>query len=164
MRLHGAAFAVITRFTRGPAPPDPASRAYLVDTLVARQRKTALYWFKRVAPLDGFTVDRDGDRYRVCFDDLTIKYDLEEAGRHLTRYSAEAADYDGKPLPWIGTSPLTATGRVCMGGIQPASTHGGYTIVRIKTLRGALRVLPTQVHLAIAPESGALRVVGLHRE
>lgn len=144
--------------------PDPASRAYLVDTLVARQRKTALYWFMRVNPLDGFTVERDGDRYRVCFDDLTIKYDLEEAGRHLTRYSAEAADYDGKPLSWKATAPLTATGRTCMGGLSAASTHDGYTIVRITTLRGALRGVPTQVHLAIAPETGALRVIGLHRE
>ncbi len=141
-----------------------ASRDYLVDTLVARQRATAKYWFKRVNPLDNFTVEREGAGYRLCFDDLTIKYDLDEAGRHLTRYAAESADFDGKPLAWKGSAPLTTTGRTCLAGIEPATSHDGYTIVRIRTLRGALGVLPTQVHLAIAPDTGALRVIGLHRE
>ncbi|MBA3453115.1 MAG: hypothetical protein H0T42_08480 [Deltaproteobacteria bacterium] len=164
---------LIMRFTREQLEaivdearlPDPAARAYLVDTLVARQRATAAYWFKRVNPLDAFTVERAGDAaYRLCFDDLTIRYDLDEVGRHLTRYKAEAADFDGKPTTWTGTAPLTSSGRTCMTGIQPAKTHDGYTIVRIWTLRGALGVLPTQVHLAIAPETGALRVIGVHRE
>ncbi len=162
---------LIMRFTRDQLQaiveearlPD-ASRDYLVDTLVARQRATAKYWFKRVSPLDAFTVEADQVGYRLCFDDLTIKYDLDEAGRHLTRYTAESADYDGKPLPWKGSAPLTPTGRTCLTGIQPATSHDGYTIVRIKTLRGALGVVPTQVHLAIAPDTRTLRVIGLHRE
>ena len=41
---------------------DPRARAYLIDTLVARQRKTARYWFARVSPLDSFEVDDRDER------------------------------------------------------------------------------------------------------
>src|SRR5205085_12364741 len=33
---------------------DPRASQYMLDTLVARQRATARYWFDRVAPLDAF--------------------------------------------------------------------------------------------------------------
>src|SRR5512139_3780764 len=88
---------------------DPRAPAYVVDTLVARQRATALYWFEKTAALDRFAVQGD----QLCFDDLTIAYDLAPVADE-TRYVASRFDRDGRRL---GSSfelrPGTA-GRTCL--------------------------------------------------
>src|SRR5262249_18431401 len=61
-KLWGA--KIVARFTRAQIRAavdagelsDPSIAAYLVDTLVARQRATAAYWFARESPLDHFAI------------------------------------------------------------------------------------------------------------
>ncbi|MCP5939770.1 hypothetical protein NL351_28060, partial [Klebsiella pneumoniae] len=56
---------ILIRFTRDQLAAiiaeahysDPRSAAYMLDVLIERQRKTAKYWFGKVAPLDRFTVE-----------------------------------------------------------------------------------------------------------
>ena len=140
---------------------DPRSAAYLTETLVARQRKTARYWFSRVNPLDRFEV---GDS-ALCFQDLAARYALEDVS--ATRYAIDAFDYRGQATGFSAQASPGRDGRVCIDGIGPSSSRDGYLIVRIVTDRGSYRLPPTLVHLAREPGAGgpgAMRVIGLRRE
>jgi hypothetical protein len=134
---------------------------YLTRTLVARQRKTARYWFERVNPLDRFQVNPAGESYQLCFEDLTVKYELD--GRP-TRYVARAFDHDGRPIEWRAEEGAAKDGRTCLHRLRPSQSREGYTIVEIRTERSGGRSLPpTLVHLAVDPRSKRLRVIGLRR-
>jgi hypothetical protein len=142
---------------------DPRTTKYLVDTLVARQRKTARYWFDRVAPLDRFEVAAAAGGARVCFDDLMLTYQLAPVAAG-TRYRVDVFDYDGRP-----TAPPPAafgpdpSGRTCVDNVTPGTSHDGYTIVRFAVTRSALKLPAVRVHLARDP-AGALRVIGIRRD
>ncbi|HSK02545.1 MAG TPA: hypothetical protein VK932_14935, partial [Kofleriaceae bacterium] len=90
MRFSPAQLAAIVgeaRFT------DPRASRYMLEALIARQRKTARYWFDRVAPLDAFAAEAGpGGAARVCFTDLTLAYALDAAA---TRYAVDAYDRAG---------------------------------------------------------------------
>jgi hypothetical protein len=131
---------------------------HLTDVLVGRQRKTARYWFRRVAPLDRFEL-ADG---RLCFEDLTVRYELEDVTG--TRYDARAYDRDGSATGWTASADVGAAGRVCLDGVAPSRSRDGYTFVRITTRRRGRTLPATQIHLATDPATRALRVIGLWRE
>jgi hypothetical protein len=135
---------------------DPASRTFLVNTLVARQRKTAAYAFSRVNPLDNFAVD---DRAALCFDDLSLSYRLTSSP---TRYLVRSFDRQGGQ---IGGSQIyaAATGHTCTAPVEVSRDPDGYTIVEIETRRerGGRRAY---VHLARDPNTRAWRVIGIWRE
>ena len=141
---------------------DPRAVKYLTDTLVARQRKTARHWFDQVNPLDRFEVAQTGDGYQLCFDDLSIKYTLALPDPP-TRYSARAYDYDGNPTGWSGSASSARGGRTCMDRLTPSKSREGYTILEIQTDRPGVELPPVVLHLAIAPRTGRLRVIGLRR-
>lgn len=127
---------------------DPRAADYLVDVLIARQRKTARYWFERTSPLDGFAVAGSA----LCFDDLMRTHALSEAA---TTYTATVFDYDGRQL--ASHPPIRATAsRTCTAPLALAP----YTIVRITTKRLG-RALDVFVHVA-RDEAGA-RVIGIYR-
>ena len=134
---------------------DPRSVDYMVETLVARQRKTASYWFNRVNPLDAFEVSGD----HLCFDDLAVRYRLD---RMPSRYRARAFDAEGAPLRWRASAERNDGARVCLGPLVPSASPGGYTIIELRTERAGRRLPPTLVHLA-KNERGALRVIGIRR-
>jgi hypothetical protein len=139
---------------------DPRATDYLTRTLVERQHKLVAYWFNEVAPLDRFTV-RDQS---LCFDDLTIAYDVEPDAATTTAYLASSFDYDGAFTGWRGTAAPGGAGEhtACLAGVGLGATRDDYTIVRITPRRGR-RLLPRiDVHLARGP-GGALRVIGLRR-
>jgi hypothetical protein len=129
---------------------DPAAERYLVETLVARQRKTAAYWFKRASPLDDFTVTG-----ALCFTDLAMRYELTKAPTRFTVYGYDAA---GK---LIATLPARADdrGHACTTSLPLASGKDRYTIFRIENSRS---VPPVQIYVANDP-AGAPRVIGIHR-
>jgi hypothetical protein len=136
---------------------DPRAAQYLVDTLVARQRKTARFWFDRVAPLDRFTYEPDGERARLCFTDLMLAYDLSAS---RTRYDVASFDRSGKTL---GRQTVEAmpNGRRCVSGIAVAAKPDAYTIVRFDVHRnGSTHSLV--VHLA-RDASATMRIIGLRR-
>lgn len=140
---------------------DPRASRYMVDTLVARQRATAGYWFDKVAPLDRFTVEREqGAKYRLCFVDLAIAYRLRDA---VTRYEIDAYDHGGVSTGFSRTITGRVDGRTCVGGLVPAGSHDGYTIVRVRVYRGGAELPPVKIHVARAA-TGELAVIGLRRE
>jgi hypothetical protein len=134
---------------------DPHATEYITDTLVARQRATAAYWFARVNPLDRFAVYRD----RLCFDDLAVAYRFADVAS--TRYAVRRYDRQAQPL---GTSDArgVADGRVCVPLTLPADGDG-YTMVQIATTRPGFTGA-TVVHIARDPASNAPRVIGIWRE
>jgi hypothetical protein len=134
---------------------DPRAAEYVTETLVARQRATAAYWFARVNPLDRFAAYRD----RLCFDDLAVAYRF--AAATTTRYEVGRHDRRAQRL---GTSAAagTADGRVCVP-LALASDGDGYTMVRIATTRPGFTGA-TVVHIARDPGSNAPRVIGIWRE
>jgi hypothetical protein len=134
---------------------DPRAAAYMVDTLVARQRKTARYWFERVAPLDGFTIEGD----RLCFDDLLLAYRLDDP---VTRYEVEVYDRAGSPAAAPFYLAPGARGRTCTAELRTGRDAHAYTIVRVRVLRGDEAMPDVRVHLARV--DGALAVIGLRRE
>ena len=154
---------ILIRFTRAQLHAivetgqlsDPRAVEYVTDTLVARQRATAAYWFARVNPLDRFAAYRD----RLCFDDLAVAYRFADAA--TTRYAVTRYDRGARPL---GASAARgeAGGRVCV----PLALSGegdGYTMARIATTRPGFTGA-TVVHVARDPASGAPRVIGIWRE
>ena len=121
---------------------DPRAAAYLVDTLVARQRATARYWFARTSPLDHFEV-RDG---ALCFDDLVRTYALSPAP---VTYAVTIYGHDGTER--ARAAPMRET---CTNALPLEA----YSIVRITTQRLG-RSLDVYVHVARGS-----RVIGIWRQ
>ena len=134
---------------------DPRAVAYVTDTLVARQRATAAYWFDRVNPLDHVTLANG----QLCFDDLSLVYGF--ASPTLTSYRATGYTRDARPLGVTALHP-DAAGHAC-APIALAPDGDGYTMVRIETTRPGFTGA-TIVHLARAAGSQAPRVIGIWRE
>jgi len=140
---------------------DPRATTYVLETLIARQRMTARYWFDKVAPLDQFTIqpERDGT-HRLCFTDLTLAYRLRSAS---TRYDIDAYDHAGNAIGYRRSIHAMADGRTCVGGLVPALSQDGYTIVRLRVHRNAWTMPAVKVHLA-RDSRGRLSVIGLRRD
>jgi len=159
---------ILMRFTRAQLRAvvetarltDPRSVDYLVDTLVARQRATAHYWFQRVDPLDRFRIVPEGTKHVLCFDDLALSYGL--ATPVATRYAATMYDRAGRVIgDRVELRPGAA--RTCTAPLVLGAGDDGYTIVRIDTTRPGLAGTGTVIHLARDPISRVLRVIGLWR-
>jgi hypothetical protein len=142
---------------------DPRAVRYLTDTLVARARKAARYWFERVTPLDDFVVGDDG---ALCFRDLLVAHGLTRDTATAMRYGARALDYAGRPVAWTPTLEAAPTGRggACVRSLPAVADHDGYTIVELHVERPrGRRLAPVSVHVARAPQTGRLRVIGVRR-
>ena len=135
---------------------DPRTAAYMLDTLVARQRKVGAYWFRQVSPLDRFAVEAIAGGTRLCFDDLALAYDLETP--RGGSYRIEVFEHGGRSL---AASSLPASSRACTAVPISANDHG-YTIVKLSALRNAFALPPVEVHLARAA-NGVVRVIGVRR-
>jgi hypothetical protein len=140
---------------------DPRAVDYLTDTLVARQRATARYWFDRVSPLDRFAAVNASTRTALCFDDLALRYQLG-ASPLATRYRVTTYDVDARPLGAARDLAANTTGHVCTGPLDLARHFNDYTIIRIETRRPGFAG-ETLVHLARDPASGMARVIGIWR-
>ena len=133
---------------------DPRAVEYVTDTLVARQRATAAYWFARVNPLDHFTAYSD----RLCFDDLAIAYDFAKPA--TTHYEVTRYDRAAHKLGALGARG-EAGGRACVAlTLDPGGD--GYTMLDITTHRPDFTG-STFVHVARDPASGSPRVIGIWR-
>jgi hypothetical protein len=140
---------------------DPRATEYVTVTLVARQRKTAAYWFRQVNPLDRFTIDASPAGPSLCFDDLALAYALGPSPA-TTRYALQRYDFAGAAQD--GTIVLTPDGRghACSGPLSLAPGMDGYTIIRLDTQRADFAGT-TYVHVARDPASGTPRVIGVWR-
>ncbi len=135
---------------------DPRAAPYLLETMVARQRRTALHWFRRVNPVDEFTVEAE----RFCFVDLALRHHLVS---EPTTFAIDAFDEAGRPLTRT-PERLTpdAAGRACTTRLPRggATSDGHYTIFRITNSRG---MPATLLHLADDPNTSRPRIIGLRR-
>jgi hypothetical protein len=138
------------------------SHEYLVETLMGRQRKTARHWFRQVNPVDRFRLRHTAQGPRLCARDLMLAYQLADLADE-TRYQLTAHDYAGRGLDWSTTLHGQPEGRLCTRLPSPPTHHGGYTMVRYETHRGPRTLPATVVHLAQAPDSGKLRIIGIRR-
>ena len=143
---------------------DPRAVEYITRVLIRRQRKTAAYWFARVAPLDGFAVESDARTARLCFDDLSLRHRLVRSSPAATRYTATVSDHAGRAARWRTSVHGGRDGRACLTDLPVSADRDGYTIVRIETARPGQDLPAVQVHMARHPGTRALRVIGLHRE
>lgn len=134
---------------------DPRSARWLVDAIIARQRKTAAYWFARVNPLDQFVMRPD--RPSLCFTDLAIAnaFVAPRGSYTVTSYAR-----DNKKL---GAVRVDAGGSVTCADLALSTDPESYTIVRIDTQRARFRGT-TFVHVAQDPNGRAMRVIGIWRD
>jgi hypothetical protein len=133
---------------------DPRAVDYLTKVLVGRQRKTARYWFDRIAPVDAPTITND----RLCFRDLAVAHGLATPGSQ--RYTATRFDFHGTQL---GPTAVTIEpdGTTCMSAGR-GSSRDGYTIVRLDLTSNGRKLPAVELHLADAP-GGGRRVIGIER-
>ncbi len=130
---------------------DPAAERYLLDTIVARQRMTATYWFKRASPLDDIQVTAG----KLCFTDLALRYELTKAPTRFTVYGYDTKESLLATLP----TEADATGHACTSALPLATGGDRYTIFRVESSRGTPAIL---IHVA-NDAAGAARVIGIHR-
>jgi hypothetical protein len=158
---------LVARFTRAQIRAaveagrfsDPRAVDYITDTLVARQRATAAYWFARVNPLDRFSLEAAAGGDELCFDDLAIVSRIAPA--EVTRYTVTRYDLDGRELD-AHTSPGASDGHTCTRIQLAGDARDGYTIVRLATARPGFTG-DTFVHVARDPSSGTPRLIGVWR-
>ena len=136
---------------------DPRAAQYITDTLIARQRATGAYWFRRVNPLDRFTIAGTS----VCFDDLMLAYKLG-ASPAQTTYTVTPFDRDANQLATPVVVRPDAAGHACTGPLPLGPHADAYTIVELATHRPGFSGR-TLVHLARDPVTGAARVIGIWR-
>ncbi|HEU0034539.1 MAG TPA: hypothetical protein VFQ53_28140 [Kofleriaceae bacterium] len=142
---------------------DPRAAAFLVETLVARQRVTASYWFQRVNPLDRFELVATVGGHALCFDDLALEHRL--ASSTTTRYAVAAYDARGRALGELAQLRPGSRARSCTGPLPIADGGDGYTMIRIATARPELAsALTTIIHVARDPSSRQPRVIGIWRQ
>jgi hypothetical protein len=139
---------------------DPRAASYMLDTLVARQRKTGLYWFERVAPLDQFALVPTKDGELLCFTDLLLSYNLDNP---VTRYELATFDREGRQTSRTRQIASSDNGQACVANILPSPAPDGYTIVRLRVHRDDDVMPDVRVHLAYRPD-GKFDVIGLRRE
>jgi len=143
---------------------DPRAAAYITRTLVERQRKIGWHYLRETSPLEAFTIAEGEGGARLCFEDPLIEHFGAEvpALAATTRYRVATWDFGGRALPARFEQPGAA--QVCLEGLRLPADHDGYAVIDIVTTRGTgsplNRVL---VHVARAPRTGTLRVIGLRR-
>jgi|SRR5580704_5705644 hypothetical protein len=135
---------------------DPRAVEYITNTLVARQRKTARYWYQQVSPLDNFSTTAD----QVCFDDLAIAQDFVE-DRTATRYVITSHDVVGHMLAAAEIVKASPDGHTCSPVPAVGTGPDSYTILEVITVRAGFKGT-TYIHVA-RDHDGALRVIGIWR-
>lgn len=139
---------------------DPRASAYILATLLERQRRVGRYWLDRVSPLDRFALEPAGTGARLCFDDLARTYGLQPAA---SRYSVEVFDGTGAVIaPHAVLAPSATGARICTAAFPIGGDASQYTIVKLAAARNARALPPVSVHLA-RTKTGALEVIGIRR-
>ncbi len=68
---------------------DPEAADYLFRTLKERRDKIGRHWFGKVNPLDCFTTALNPSAFQISFEDLAVKYGLENQSETHYRYSVK---------------------------------------------------------------------------
>lgn len=109
---------------------DPRAAEYLVQTLAARQRETARFWFAKSTPADSFAVHESPAGVALCFVDLMLRYRLAPSAG--ARYTTRAYDFDGRRLAvGAASSPGAEPASFCTAPVARPAPHGGYIIFEL---------------------------------
>jgi hypothetical protein len=139
---------------------DPRAVEWITDAIIARQRKTAAYWYWRVNPLDQFAIDESANQHELCFTDLAISGAF--TGARDTTYTVTSYARDDRKLGSLTVRALD--GGVSCAPIQPSVTDPeSYTIVKVETRRPDFKGT-TYVHVARDPDAAKMRVIGIWRD
>ena len=133
---------------------DPRAAEWLTEALVARQRKTARYWFERTNPLDDFAVAD----HTLCFKDLAITYAFTPA--RGTGYRVVFHDRAG--TRFAASQVAANDSGVTCAPLQLATGGDRYTIVEVQTHRPGFSGT-TYVYVARDPVADKTRVIGIWR-
>ncbi len=137
---------------------DPAAADYVLRTLVARQRKTARYWFARTTPAARFALAPTAGGDRLCFRDEMERYRL--APGEGARYRVRAYDFAGHPIAIDSkVSRGGDPGAWCTAPVKRPGDHHGYTIFAVTKMTRDGELPPVLVHVA----GRSPRVVGIER-
>lgn len=120
----------------------PEAARYLVDTIVARQRKIGLAYIESVTPIDDLTI-RPG---ALCGVDLGVRFKLATGGA-VVRLGPHDEELD--------RVSATADGGFCMA--IPAGDD--YTVYRLSTYRGRDQRRAMAVHFKGGPNARILGIV-----
>ena len=140
---------------------DPATRTYLIRTLLARRRMLLAHAFSRVTPLDRFVLTPSAAGFRLCAVDLMLAHALETSAS--THYMARAYDEFGRSFDGWRELDATDFGSLCVDGIEPSAAADGYTMLSLTTWRHGHELPAVIVHLALVPRTQVLRIVGIER-
>jgi hypothetical protein len=141
---------------------DPRAAAYMVRTLIERQRKIGRHHLAQVSALDGFRVEERAGAARLCFEDLLVThFGGDEPALAASQHRITAWDRAGRPLLERARSAAGQYG--CAEELPIPAGDAGYTIVDIATRRGDAGPQRVLVHLARAPRTGQLRIIGVRR-
>jgi hypothetical protein len=145
---------------------DEAARAYLLQTLIERQRRVVRYGFAEVSTLDDFAVqDARRGRVSLCARDLAIAVGFTPWQR--ARYAVRVYDWDGTRLATrssLANGSLQAKskdGKICAGDLPIGESHEGYTMIAYEAQHAPPFIVVA--HLAREPGSGHMRLVGVER-
>ncbi|MBI4550694.1 MAG: hypothetical protein HY710_00355 [Candidatus Latescibacteria bacterium] len=106
---------------------DPTATAYMIETLIARRDQIGRYWYRRVNPLDRFTVTPTPDGGQVVrFVDLAVEAGFEAADGTAYRFVLMHNDFGGvdEMLKVGGAAASSPTMPVI-----PAQTTGSTTTI-----------------------------------
>ncbi|MEZ4373927.1 MAG: hypothetical protein R3B07_24105 [Polyangiaceae bacterium] len=139
---------ILTAIVKRGQLSDADAESYLVDTLLARQRKVGKAFLEALSPLDDFHFERDArGALQLCAVDLGLVYQLGRSG------VVEVLDADDHVK---SEHTEHKDGRVCV----PARGKG-YEVSRLRVVRGRDVKPAMQVHYRL---DGTPRVLGLIRK
>jgi hypothetical protein len=151
---------------------NPDAAAYLLDVLKSRRDMVGRYWFKRVNPLDAFTIQKiPGDTYNLTFNDLAVKYGVETAKQ--TRYRFSIKNQSSGKLFVNSQVHTTAIPLPAVRSLQEPGddrTHGehnkGILELSIQTRRGTDSDWSKKIKVYIEPviSTGEYTLLGILRE
>jgi len=140
---------------------DPAARAYLLTTLIERQRKAVAYGFSEVSTLDHFEPGAPTDaHFALCARDLAVATKFARAEH--TRYVLRVYDWAGELLA-TAEARAAADGKVCVPRLPIGSSRDRYTMVAYETASERGERTYIVAHLAEDRRSGGMRVIGVER-
>lgn len=155
MRLPREALAAIVETAEYSRSEDAA---YLLDTIVARQRKAGRFGINVMNPLDGFALE-GGD---LVFENLSEVYGFVEAS---TRYEVDWSSYDnesGATAPVAGTTTVSSTS-VALPRVAPGD-RAIFLRCDIRSLNDENPHWATTVSVYLRPGGSGYEVVGIDRE
>ena len=140
---------------------DPAAGAYLVETIVARQHKTARYYLNLMNPLDEFTVTDTG----LAFTNLSERYGYAESGASYEIAWSIYDDADRSLAPLAEAATTTDPLAAIPSGIDVNQDLGAdrYLRAEIRTYHADHPAWLEPVTVYLRASGDSLTVVGIDR-